>query len=252
MHAEGGLSIQEVPLHVLESARRNSFFSLCLSHSPNKQLYETTESLPKFTHTPPICDFAVDTQNPEWQRLSRGERMGSQYRKQRWRGQDGPWKKVFVFSQHEWAQSVFGQTAVSRKSIALSLAMRSIGGDGGNRNVKGQGREGKSNAPQIASGTWSRNNPFLHRLCGHFTDFLDYFLHLFFFFLWYSSLPLSAVIWYGLGSWEQYAEGRSWKTVRAGSSHFITMNMKKLYKKTNKQQQKQQKGSDLGSQCERH
>lgn len=182
MHAEGGLSIQEVPLHVLESARRNSFFSLCLSHSPNKQLYETTESLPKFTHTPPICDFAVDTQNPEWQRLSRGERMGSQYRKQRWRGRDGPWKKVSVFSQHEWAQSVFGQTAVSRKSIALSLAMRSIGGDGGNRNVKGQGREGKSNAPQIASGTWSRNNPFLHRLCGHFTDFLDYFLHLFFFF----------------------------------------------------------------------
>lgn len=60
--------------------------------------------------------------------------------------------------------------------------MRSIGGDGGNRNVKGQGREGKSNAPQIASGTWSWNNPFLHRLCGHFTDFLDYFLHLFIFF----------------------------------------------------------------------
>lgn len=120
--------------------------------------------------------------------------------------------------------------------------MRSIGGDGGNRNVKGQGREEESNAPQIASGTWSWNNPFLHRLCGHFTDFLDYFLHLFiyFFVIFFASFISRDLIRAGerqtlehgiVGSWEQYAEGRSWKTVRARSFHFITMNMKKLYKK---------------------
>lgn len=52
MHTEGGLSIQEVPLHVLESARRNNFFlSLSLSLAKQATVWNHRISTQIHTHS---------------------------------------------------------------------------------------------------------------------------------------------------------------------------------------------------------
>lgn len=88
------------------------------------------------------------------------------------------------------------RTAVSRKSMALSLAVTvdgSIGEDCGVGNVEGWGGEEESNTPQIAPSVWSWKDRFLDPFCGLLHPFLIASLHFLRLLVFFSQIFASSI-----------------------------------------------------------